>query len=551
MLFFCAVNLAQVAFTTLTSDEGYYWYLSTRLQWGYYDHPPLLPLLISLGRHVFSGELGVRFVNVMLMCTGLVFLVKLLEETIRHTWHLYLIVFSLPLFNYITFIVFPDTPLVALSMIFLYFYKRFLDKNDYLSSFVMGLILALMLYAKYHAVLFILFILLSNLSLLKNKKFLVVIGLASILYVPHLYWQYVHHFVSFQYHLVGRSSGFKIDYLTEFLSVQTLMLGPALLFAAFKIKTNDAFRRSLKFIVLGTLLFFCLATLKGYVQFHWTSIVLFPLIILGALYYADRKKAFLYWTTIPLLGFVLFVRLYLAFSFVPVNTFNRVDYFHGRELWAQDIYNFSGEKPVVFENQLREAPLYSFYSGMDGVALYPGESKKCQYELWNSEDRLQGKDITLVKYGRNEHCTKLKTRMGKEINYVSIKKFASYLDIKINLIGMKVTTKHDSAEFRIEIVNHRSNPLTFAPDNYGEPVRLLCVFHNENGGKDSTVLVRELSPRDQIASQSKRMVCASIPLPASGIGPQTVSFGFDDGEFAPSSNSKRYDCSFLQSAKDL
>ena len=124
---------------------------------------------------------------------------------------------------------------------------------------------------------------------------------------------------------------------------------------------------------------------------------------------------------------------------------------------------FPEERPVVFENQLREAPLYSFYSGMDGIALYPGESKKCQYELWNSEDRLQGKDITLVKYGRNKHCTKLETRMEKEINYVSIKKFASYLNIQINLVGAKATAKHDSAEFRIEICKPSQQSAYFCP----------------------------------------------------------------------------------------
>jgi hypothetical protein len=188
---------------------------------------------------------------------------------------------------------------------------------------------------------------------------------------------------------------------------------------------------------------------------------------------------------------------------------------------------------------------------MDGVALYPGESKKCQYELWNSEDRLQGRDITLVKYGRNRHCTRLLTGMGNEINYLCIKKFASYLNIQIRLADIKVTPKHDSAEFRIEIVNHRNNPLTFAPDNYGEPVRLLCVFHAENSGKDSTVLVRELSPQDQIGAQSMRIVSAAIPLPTSDTGLKTVSFGFDDGEFAPSSNSKRYDCSLPKSTKGL
>jgi hypothetical protein len=541
VLFYCALNLVQAALTTLTSDEGYYWYLSTRLQWGYYDHPPLLPFLIGMGRHVFPGELGVRCANVLLMCAGIFFLLKLLGETKCRRLSLYLVLLSLPLLNYITFIVFPDTPLVALSMIVLYFYKRFLERNDYQSSVMMGLALALMFYAKYHALLFIGFILLSNLPLLRNRKFLFTLGIAALLYVPHLSWQYMHHFVSFSYHLAGRWGGFKIDSLTEFLGVQPLVLAPALIYVPFVYKTKDAFERALKFIAVGTLLFFCAATLKGYVQFHWTSIVLFPLIILGASYYETRKKAFLYWTSVPLLAFTVFLRLYLAFPILPVTTFNRVDYFHDRDLWARDIAAVAGGNPVVFESQLREAPLYSFYSGMQGVALYPGENKKSQYEIWNAEDGLQGRDVTIVKYGRNAHCTRLVTGMGKEINYVSIPHLASYLNIQIGLKAVQEMPQRDSSRVLLEIVNHRDTPLTFARDSQGEPVRLVCVLHRERGARDSTILVRELSSRDGIGPHSKAMIQVALPLPKPAAGRTTISFGFDDGEFAPSVNSKRYD----------
>ncbi len=541
VLLYLLLNIVQASLTTLTSDEGYYWYLSSHADWGYYDHPPLLPLCIALGCRLFPGELGVRIVNVALVCIGLFFLLKLLGDKINRKFYPYLIILSLPLFNYLTFIVFPDTPLVALSAVFLYCYKRFLEKDDYASGVSMGLVLGLMLYAKYHAILLILFVVLSNLSLLRNRKFMLAAGIALVMFVPHLWWQYTHDFVSFKYHLVGRSSGFRIDFLTEFLGVQPLVLGPALVFVPFIYKTKDAFERALKFIAIGTLAFFCLATLKGYVQFHWTSIALMPLIILGCSYYGSRRKMLLYWLSVPPLLFVLFLRTYLAFPILPVNTFNNVDFYHGREQWAQDIRGVAGGSPVVFESQLREAPLYSFYSGMQGIALYPGGNKKSEYEIRGAEDGIQGRDVTLVKYGRNRHCTRLVTRMGKEINYVSIRHFASYLDIRITLKTMRRRLPaQDGESVSLEIVNHRGTPLTFARDSYGEPVRLVCVLHREDAGKDSTVLAQELSARDSIGAHAARTVEAVIPLEKPDRGRCTVSFGFDDGEIAPSVNSERY-----------
>jgi hypothetical protein len=272
--------------------------------------------------------------------------------------------------------------------------------------------------------------------------------------------------------------------------------------------------------------------------------VLFPLIVLGCSYWSTRKRTVLYWLTVPLLVFTLFLRIYLVYKIIPVNTFNRVDYFHGRELWAQDISGVAHGNPVVFEGQLREAPLYSFYSGMQGIALYPGENKKSEYEIWGMEDSIQGRDVTIVKYCPSKHCTRMVTGMGKEINYLSMKRFASYLDIRINLKSMHKIPARNAAGVQLEIVNHRDTPLAFARDAYGEPVRLLCVLHREGGGSDSTVFLQEMSARDSISAHAKRTFEVVIPLDAPVGAPAggqcTVSFSIDDGEFEQSVNSERY-----------
>jgi hypothetical protein len=54
--------------------------------------------------------------------------------------------------------------------------------------------MAAMIYIKYHGILPILFVLLSNLSLLKKPKYYVAGVLGAVLYVPHLVWQYENDF---------------------------------------------------------------------------------------------------------------------------------------------------------------------------------------------------------------------------------------------------------------------------------------------------------------------------------------------------------------------
>ena len=54
--FWFLINVFQAATTELTSDEGYYWFYASKLEWGYYDHPPLLALFIKIGGKLFNSE---------------------------------------------------------------------------------------------------------------------------------------------------------------------------------------------------------------------------------------------------------------------------------------------------------------------------------------------------------------------------------------------------------------------------------------------------------------------------------------------------------------
>src|SRR5258708_39903022 len=61
------LRLVAAAFTPITFDEAYYWMWSKSLAGGYYDHPPMVALLIRLGTMIAGDtELGVRLVSILL-----------------------------------------------------------------------------------------------------------------------------------------------------------------------------------------------------------------------------------------------------------------------------------------------------------------------------------------------------------------------------------------------------------------------------------------------------------------------------------------------------
>src|SRR5690349_24665118 len=62
-----SLRLVAAAFTPLTFDEAYYWTWSKHLAGGYYDHPPMVAVLIRLGTLIAGDtEFGVRLVSIVL-----------------------------------------------------------------------------------------------------------------------------------------------------------------------------------------------------------------------------------------------------------------------------------------------------------------------------------------------------------------------------------------------------------------------------------------------------------------------------------------------------
>ena len=74
------LNLLQSAFVELSYDEAYYWIYSQFPSWGYYDHPPMVAWLISLGSWLGHSELAVRFFFNVLGCGSIYFLWKITNQ---------------------------------------------------------------------------------------------------------------------------------------------------------------------------------------------------------------------------------------------------------------------------------------------------------------------------------------------------------------------------------------------------------------------------------------------------------------------------------------
>ena len=529
------LNLLQAAFTELTSDEGYYWFYSKRLEWGYYDHPPFLALMIKIGYFFFKNEFGVRLLNVLLNTASIFIVIDLMPGKVLQRNQTYILLLSLPLLSYLAFIVFPDGPLLFFSAVYLWSYKNFLEKKNVSSALLMGVAVALMLYSKYHGVLIVLFTLLSNLKLLRNKLFYLSMSAAIILFTPHIWWQYEHHFITFDYHLQQRTEGFSGRHVFEYISQQILAIGPAFIFIPFVYKARNQFEKTLLYIIIGTLLFFLFTSLKGFVHFHWTSLTIFPFILLAVKYYDDaRKKKLFYWLTLPFLFVILLFRLQLMFLIFPINHVN-VDYYHGRKLWANEIKSIAQNDPVLFSNEFRESSLYSFYSGKTGVALFSLENRQSQYEIWNYEDSVQDKNVLYVSRYPFPGNDILLTRMGKTVYFKKLNCFSSFYNIPILTNFPQSIKKNSDADVFLSISNGRNKVLHFKCSNDTGNILLLYTIKKENQIIHQEQ-IKTFSQADSIPVNGSIQMKAKILSSNLSEGAYSISFGFRTGVIEDSYN---------------
>ena len=395
------VNFLQAAFTEILPDEAYYYLYGQHLAWGYFDHPPMIALLIRFSSLLFYGNLGVRFMTVVLQPGTLWITWKMIEDQKPERAGVtlfFILAASICLFAAYGFISTPDVPLLFFTALFLYAYKRFLGQQDMTALALLMVSMAGLVYSKYHGILVIGFVVLSNFRLLKDYRFWIAGLAALILLSPHIYWQFQNDFPDLKYHLVVRAKQFNWLYFLEYLPNQLAVFNPFILLAAifliFKFKPADLFMKALYYQVIGFLGFFWLMTYRGHVEPHWNIACSIPMIIIlySGIHSGRVSLKYVRSFILPSLGLILLARILLVTSLPPVRWLG----FSGKEEKYKFIESEAGTLPVVFSGSFSDPSLYRFFTGREAMALSNLYTRQTQFDLWQLESKYLNKPVFLV-----------------------------------------------------------------------------------------------------------------------------------------------------------
>lgn len=379
------LHLCLAANFELAHDEAYYWLYSLRMDWGFFDHPPVVGLIIKMFSFLPHSELAVRAGFVLLQLAACLVLIRMVPVNRRQV--ALLLFFAFPLASFSGLLALPDLPLLFMTTMYCFFLKRYLEKTDAVAVIGMGIVIPLLLYSKYHGILVVFFTLLAIPTLFKRKDFYLVAGVALLLFFPHLLWQADHNFSTLRYHFFERPKvDFSLKRLLEYSITQVflagLFTGPIVWWTILKFKTQNPFERSLKFICIGTFIFFFISTFSKKFEANWTVFLSVPLILLTVNSGTwDRK-----WIKVLLLA--SFVPVFLGRFLFVINPdlvdIKRLQEFHGWKKWTHKIAE-QCQQPVL-ANTYQMASKFSFYLQQPVHALNY-HSRKNQFDYWQPDSR--------------------------------------------------------------------------------------------------------------------------------------------------------------------
>jgi 4-amino-4-deoxy-L-arabinose transferase-like glycosyltransferase len=231
------LRLVAAVWTPLTFDEAYYWMWSKHLAGGYYDHPPMVALVIRLGTLIAGDtELGVRLVSILLalpMSWAVYHATAILFGSRRAASSATLLLNVTLMTAVGTLIVTPDAPLLVASSFLVFSLAKVLETGRGAWWLLVGVAAGCALLSKYTALFFGPAILIWLIAVPKLRRWLIspwlyLGGLVALgMFAPVILWNAGHHWVSFIKQMGrARIEDFRPAFIAELIPTQIAFATP-------------------------------------------------------------------------------------------------------------------------------------------------------------------------------------------------------------------------------------------------------------------------------------------------------------------------------------
>jgi hypothetical protein len=332
IILFSLLRLCMAGILELGNDESYYWLYSQRLQWNYFDHPPL----VAIGIRLFTFNLALDGYEVFVRLSSIIscafsswFMYKAVSliSNKRAGWYA-VILYNVSFYAGIVagLLVMPDSPQMVCWTFCLWMVARIVKNDrDWKSWLMLGIAAGLCIMSKAHGI-FIwfglgLYILAKKREWLSRPQLYIALLLTIIVASPLLLWNWQYDFITWRFHServnITEAVKGKDSFFTELLS-QVLVNNPinfvliliALLAAWRASRVQPAALTIYQFIALPMILLLIFISIFRDIWPHWSGPAYTSLLPAAAIWLDKRKTPVLYpgwlrWSTVVFLLFLL------------------------------------------------------------------------------------------------------------------------------------------------------------------------------------------------------------------------------------------------------
>lgn len=413
-----AWKLYLAASLQLHPDEAYYWLWARHLDWGYFDHAPMIGYLIRTTTVFADSEAWVRLSGTLATLTVSVLIWRLAVQMFLSTQVAsasVLLFNAFPMTALGLLIVTPDVPVFVCWALCVYLFWQIVQTGQARWWYALGLGAGLALLSKYTAVLLLpcvfLYLLVSEeRRWLKTWHPYLALLLTALVFMPVVYWNSQHEWISFRYQLGHglKGEGYALERVGEYLAGQAVIVGPlawgvglcALAAALFQ---KDKGVRWLLCSTLPVLVFFAFSSLKKTAAPNWPAFANVGLSMLIAWYLLQKpgrwRQTLLGGAFAVSLLISLIVTLHARFGVLPLAAFSpeaaQADATHALYGWrelTQELERRSNGARLVITPDHQLSAAIRYYSRERLIAVTDHTTRPSSLSQWGWPADQEGRD---------------------------------------------------------------------------------------------------------------------------------------------------------------
>jgi 4-amino-4-deoxy-L-arabinose transferase-like glycosyltransferase len=411
------IKIGLAVLVPLTGDEAYHYVWGKYLDFGYYDHPPLIGWLMHLSLFVGENKFVLRLPTIIFgIIIGLT-LYQFLKKRDKKKAQMVSILFWLSPFNLLNIIITNDAPLIILTFLSGLFFIWGFEKNRLTSFLLSGLFLGLSFASKYFAVLLAGAFLVYVLMFQRNRRgiwgILYTFSPASFFVLMNLYWNYTHCWDNIVFNFFVRHTEpfhFRPVNFILFLVGQIYLATPMVFY--YLLKERNSIRENLNrghLVMIALALYgvpiLILALLSFFknIGLHWTlSFIPFVFILLFLLFSGPTLQKM----QRPM---ILFSAAHLLVVVVVLSLFH-TGQLNNLRLYKDTIISIKAREISLLLKPLQQGftlaaesyddvSMLHFYSGKYVIHFGKGTQRGRQFDKLTDFQKLQGKNILIVRSG--------------------------------------------------------------------------------------------------------------------------------------------------------